>query len=147
MKERGVREHTIEFGRGKFQGEKILVPDFDTCQLSRHLHERLGAVEPDGPMSASLQCSQIAPGSTTEVEDPIRRFPVNRIEQRVDVLRNIVIARALPEMGRVTVVALERDPRDLGELRGRKASQPFIHTPASTTSVWPVMSRLSSDAR
>ena len=64
-----------------------------------------------------LQGLEIASGAAAEIEDPVGCFSADRVEQRVDVLGNIVIARALPELGSAAVVVPECGPRDLGELR------------------------------
>ena len=71
-------------------------------------HEARGAVEPDGLVPQGLEVRQIAAGAASEVEDREGRGTLDGAEQRVVVLRHVVVAGPLPERPRRGVVVGQR---------------------------------------
>ena len=59
-------------------------------------------------MAERLERHEITPGAASEVKQFKRRRRLNVLQQRADVLTDIVITRALPEVLRVLVVVLQR---------------------------------------
>ena len=64
---------------------------------------------------------QIAPGSAAEVEDRERRWSDDVLQQRGDVLADVVVARALPEILRTFAIVLERALGELVQLLRRES--------------------------
>ena len=58
----------------------------------------------------------IATRTTAEVEDPKRSLTLDRFEQCVDVLRDVVVAGPLPELACAVFVVGERFLGDFGEI-------------------------------
>jgi hypothetical protein len=67
-------------------------------------------------MPSLAEREQVASGSTAQVEDPERALPWNGFEQRIDVLGDVVMPRAPPELAGALLVVLDGNPRSLGEL-------------------------------
>src|SRR5262249_25659545 len=105
VEERRVREDAVERRGREIEREKILMQHF-AAGLARHLGEARAAVEADGHVSAPRELREIATRAAAEVEDAMR---ANRkcSEERVDVLRDVVIARPLPERIGVPLVVRE----------------------------------------
>ena len=118
MEQRRIREHTVEVGGGQVERQEVLVPDLHPGELARHAHEALGTLETDRIVPPLAQRDQVAPRSAAEVEDAERALARDGVEQRVEVLRDVVVARPLPERGGARVVVRERDAHDLGERGG-----------------------------
>ena len=113
MKQRGVREDTVEITVGQVELQEILLPHFATRRGARHRHERRRALQPDRAVTELRERRQVAPGAAAEVENRERRRSGDVLQQRRDVLADIVIARALPEVLRMRTIVLERA---IGEL-------------------------------
>ena len=64
MEQRGIGKYTIEGVWGKFQLEKILMPDCTSRTVYRHFHERGTAVQSDGTMSEFLESVEVTSGTT-----------------------------------------------------------------------------------
>src|SRR5437588_1001859 len=55
---------------------------------------------------------QVAAGTTAKIQDPERRLSFEILQKRGDVLRDIMVARALPKVFRLAVVMFERHTSD-----------------------------------
>ena len=115
VKQRRVREDTVEARRRQVESQKVLVIDVDACVASGHLYERKRAVEPDGAMPALEKRLQVPSRTTAEIENALRPCPVKLAEQRVDVLRDVVVPGPVPESVGARFVVVERLASDLLE--------------------------------
>lgn len=82
---------------GKVEAQEILVEDFNPRLISRHLDESERSVESDRVVTAIAESDQIPPWAASEVENAQRLAAVQLVEQRVDILGDIVIFRPLPK--------------------------------------------------
>src|SRR5438034_75359 len=87
--------------------------------LSRQRREARGAFDADCNMTEVAESLQIATRAATQVENRKGRFAFDGVEQRRDVLTDVVRARALPESVGALVVMLERAHTDGFELGSR----------------------------
>jgi len=76
--------------------------------------------------------AQVAPGAAAEVEDRVGTGSVEGVEQRIHVLRDVVIAGAGPEVVRRALVVVEGLAGDGVELVGAEARHGFKDAPASS---------------
>ena len=74
VKERRVGENAIERCIRKIEGEKVLVKHLLAGDLTRHATERFRPIEPHRLVSEVAQRDQVSTGTTTQVENPCRRF-------------------------------------------------------------------------
>jgi hypothetical protein len=95
--------------------QEVLLPDFATAVLACHGGEAWRTLEPDRVVTSIAEGLQIAAGAAAQVEDEKRRIALDAIEQRGDILRGVVIARAFPELLGALVVVSERRTGDRGE--------------------------------
>src|SRR5690606_41836713 len=80
----------------ELQLEEILVPDL-AAALPGHRDEGLGAIQPDCQMSKLSEGTQVASGTAAAIENTKRSRPFDVPQQRVNILRNVVIARAFAD--------------------------------------------------
>jgi hypothetical protein len=66
---------------------------------------------------------EIAPGAAAEIEDPIRRGPCDRGEQRLNVLADVVIPGAIAIGSRHRAITLDSRHADLAVRRGQVLHQ------------------------
>ena len=67
------------------------------------------------------ECSEgleISPRPAAEIQDRKRGLDFDMVQQRRDVLRDVVVVRAVAEIFRVRVVVLQRDGTDFIEVAG-----------------------------
>ena len=98
---------------GKVEAQEILVKNFNACLISRHLDESERSVESDRVVTAIAESDQIPPWAASEVENTQRFDAVQLVEQRVDILRDIVVFGPLPETVRAGLVRFEGLARDV----------------------------------
>jgi hypothetical protein len=92
---------------GELEAQEILVKDFDCSQSSRLLDEGERTIESNRVMTQIAKRDQIAPGTTSEVENSMGPRAAQFVEQRLDVLRHIVVFGRMPEMFRAGIVMFE----------------------------------------
>src|ERR1700750_2701448 len=97
MKQRGVCEHAIEFVIRKIELEEILLPYFAPAMGARHCGEVRGAFQTYRDVTRFGKHLEVAPRPATKIEYRERRLAIDVLQQRRDVLADIVIARAFPE--------------------------------------------------
>src|SRR5690606_18671133 len=86
---------------------------------TRHLDKTRRAIQANGRMAHLSQGQKIPPRTAPEIQDLQRRLALDVAQQRRDVLRDIVIARAFPESLGVALVMAPRAGCDVLEvLRG-----------------------------
>src|ERR1700687_2441700 len=74
----------------------------------RHGDELARSIEPHGFVPQRSKVTEIAAGSTTEVQNPMRRVTLYRIEERRVILADIVVSRTAPEGSREPIVIRDR---------------------------------------
>lgn len=79
-------------------------------------------------MTETAKRGEIASRPASEIEDDERPGTVAVAQQRVDVLRDVVIARTFPEPIGAPLVVAERDVGDLAEIAG---SEPVVSQEAA----------------
>ena len=98
MEQRGVGEYTIKYVRGKFQFEKILMPDCASGAACRHFHERGTPIQADGLVPEFPESKEVASGTTAQIENVVGAVALNVSEQRVDVLADVVVLCAFQKI-------------------------------------------------
>jgi hypothetical protein len=101
--------------------------------FSCHTNEASRAVQTGRRVTARGEGAQVASGPAAEVEDAKGRVALDLAEQRVDVLRDVVVARAQPELLCVLFVVRECDPRDFVDCGARVAAD-LVSRAAATRS-------------
>ncbi len=109
VEQRRVAEDPVEGLGGEIEREEVLVQHLAPRVRARHLHEARGPVEARREVAAARELGEVTARAAAEVEDPERRRASarQRVEERVEVLRHVVIARPLPEALGVGVVVRE----------------------------------------
>jgi hypothetical protein len=74
---------------------------------SRHGDEMLGAFQTDRIMASLGERLEVAPRPAAEVEDSKGRLALDALQQRFNVLADVVMARALPELFGTLIVVLK----------------------------------------
>src|SRR6266568_850419 len=92
---------------GERQREQILPPHLAAAVLARHRGEALRSLQADRGMAEIGKRLQVPPGPAAQVENRERRFALDIPQQRRDVLADVVIARALPEIVGAAVVVIQ----------------------------------------
>ena len=83
---------------------EILVPDLAAGVLPGDPHELGGAIEADGFMAQIAETAQIAAGAAADIENAVRRRPLDGAQQGSDVLADVVIGGAVPVAHRVEFI-------------------------------------------
>src|ERR1019366_3015329 len=97
MKQRGVGEHAIEIFFRQFELEEILLPYFAAAMGACHCCKMPGAVQTDRDVTLFGKHLEVAPWSAAKIEYRERRLTLAMLQQRLNVLANVMIARAFPE--------------------------------------------------
>ena len=96
--------------------EEILLPHVAAAVGARHGCELRRAFEPDRGVPELGEDFQVAPGATAKIQDGERRLAFDVLQQRGDVLGDVMVAGALPELFGVPVIMLQRDAGNLLQL-------------------------------
>src|ERR1700722_3688295 len=115
MKQRRIGEYAVEMLLRQIELEKVLLPDLAAAEGARHGGKFRGAFQADSDMAEIDERLEIAPGPAAEIEDRERRGARDVLQQRRDVLADVVIARTTPEVLGALVVVRQRDVGDLGQ--------------------------------
>src|ERR1700733_9855121 len=110
VKQRRVREHSVEVSGRQIQLEEVLVPHLAARVRACHLDEALAAIETDSLMGSCEEGLQVATRAASEVQDPERWRAGNRRKQGVDILGDVVILGPVPKAARVRLVVPQRSP-------------------------------------
>src|ERR1700720_171907 len=109
MKQRGVGEHAIEIFFRQIELEEILLPYFAAAMGARHCRKMRGAFQTDCDVTLFGKRLEVASWSAAKIEDRERRLALDMPQQRVNVLADVVIARAFPEFFGTLIVVLQRE--------------------------------------
>src|SRR5437899_11822756 len=108
MKQRGIGENPIEALRRQVELQEVLFPHFAPGGGARHGSERSGTFEPDGEMAELCERREVAAGTAAEIENAKWGRGVDVRKQRIDILPDVVAARAFTERVGALRVTLER---------------------------------------
>src|SRR5208282_6204608 len=89
--------------------EKILLPHNAATVNAGHFGELSGALQADRKMAEFGKHLEVAPGPTAKIKYRKRWFTLYRLQQRLDVLADVVIACAFPERFGTLVVMFQRE--------------------------------------
>jgi hypothetical protein len=93
-----------------------LAAHFAAAVGARHRGEVRGAFQANRDVTAFGKRLEVAPRSAAEIEYREGRFVLNEPQQRCDVLADVVIARAFPEILRTLVVVSQREVGDFFQI-------------------------------
>ncbi len=97
MEQRRIGKDAVETLLGQVELQKVLLPDLAAAVGTGHGGERFGAIQANGEVTQFGEGLQVAPWSAAQVENREGLGGFNGLQQGVDVLANIVVARAFPE--------------------------------------------------
>src|SRR5258708_16449308 len=106
MEQRGVGENAVKVRGRQIEMQEILLPDVAASRVTRHCNDALGAIEADRAMAKCGEGVEITPRSAAKSQNRKRRLDFDMVQQRRDVLRDVVVTRAVAEIFRVRVVVL-----------------------------------------
>src|ERR1700676_4123040 len=112
MKQRGVGEYAIEMAIRQIELEEILLPYLAAAMGACHRGEMRGAFQAYRDVAQFGKHFEVAAGPAAEIQYRIRRFTLDALQQGRDVLADVVVARAFPEIFGALVVVTEREIGD-----------------------------------
>ncbi|ABJ10520.1 TPA: hypothetical protein L5750_08965 [Pseudomonas aeruginosa] len=118
MEQAGVGEDAVEVPSRQSQRQEILLPYLATAVGPGHLDEARRAFESHRLVAEAAEGGQVAPGTAAEIEDPVRRRPVDMAQQRLDVLAHVMAAGALAEAFGVALIVGQGGGGDRVEILG-----------------------------
>ena len=92
MKQRGVGEYAIEIILGKIELKEILLPYFAAAISACHGGELRGAFQAYCDVTEFGKYLEVAAGPAAKIKYRIRRLTLDALQQRSDVLVDVVIA-------------------------------------------------------
>src|ERR1022692_2325053 len=98
MKQRSVSVHAIKMIIRQIKLEKILQPYFAATVGARHHGEMFSTLQTYGYVTEFRKHLEVATGPAAKIQDRKRRLTLDPLQQRSDVLFDVVIARALPKL-------------------------------------------------
>jgi hypothetical protein len=120
MEQHGVGKHAVEMRGRQVEREQVLLPDFAAAVAARHGRELRCALQADRAVAELRKGLEVAPRTAAQVQDAQGRRAPHVAQQRRDVLADVVIARALPEVGGPLLVVRERRGGDAVEFFARQ---------------------------
>src|SRR6266446_4332954 len=111
MKQSGVGEHAIEPALRQIELEEILLPHLAAALIACHRRKACGAFQADRNMIECREYLEVTPRPAAEIEDSEGRPALDGLQQRGNVLADVVIASAFPERFGALVVVVEREGR------------------------------------
>src|SRR6204780_5762333 len=107
MKQRGVGEYTVEIVIRQIELEKILLPNFAAAVGTRHVGEMCGAFQTDRDVTEFDNHFEVSSGPAAKIKYCETRPTLDVLQNRRDVLADIVIARACPELFGAPVIMFQ----------------------------------------
>ncbi len=107
MEQRGVGEYTIEIVIRQVELEKILLPNFAAAVSTRHVGEMCGAFQTDRDVAQFVKYFEVSPGPAAKIKYCKMRLTLDVLQHRRDILADIVIARACPELFGTLVIMFQ----------------------------------------
>src|SRR5712692_5557407 len=116
VKQRRIGENAVEARRQQVELEEVLLPHLAAAVFARHGGEARRAFEAYRGVPERRERLEVAPRPAAQVEDAERRLAFDMAQQLGDVLADVVIARAAPEVVRAPLVVLQRELGDARQL-------------------------------
>src|SRR3984957_16747586 len=107
MKQRSVGEYTIEIVVRKIELEKILLPHFAAAVGARHVGEMCSAFQTDRDVTEFGNHFEVSSGPAAKIKYWETRVRLDVLQHRRNVLADIVIARACPELFGALVIMFQ----------------------------------------
>src|SRR5208283_1991971 len=107
MEQRSIGKDPVEIPIRQLKLEEILLPDFAARRGAGHRRKCFRAVEANRNVLQFCQPLKVPARTAAKIENFKRWCPLNVIEQRRDVLADIMIARAGAKLFGVTIVILQ----------------------------------------
>src|SRR5207247_8967560 len=102
MEQRGIGKHAVKVSARQIEFKKILLQHLAATVGARHCCKPRCTFKAGGVVSECLECLEITSRPAPEVKQLKRRWRLDVLQQRGDVLADVMIARAFPELVRVT---------------------------------------------
>jgi len=100
----------------KIELQEVLFPHFASAVGAGHRGQLRRTFQADGAMAQRLEGAQVAPRPAAEIQQIKGRSGVDVVEQRTDVLADIVVARALPVVNGALVVMRQSTGGDAAQI-------------------------------
>ena len=107
MKKRGIGEYAIEMVLRQIKLKEILLRYFAAAVRARHYGELRGAFQTYRDVTEVGKHLEVASGPAAKIEYRKMRSVLDVLQQRSDVLADVVIARAFPEIFGTLVVMFQ----------------------------------------
>src|SRR3984957_13464700 len=107
MKQRGVGEHTIKIVIRQIELEKILLPHFAAAVSAGHVGEMCSAFPTDRAAPDFGNHLEVSPRPAAKIKYCETWLTLDVLQHRRDVLADIVIARACPELFGALVIMFQ----------------------------------------
>src|ERR1700692_838193 len=92
VEQRCVGVDAVKVRLRQIESEKILLPYFAAAISAGHGHEFRGTLQADGHMAMRGEGAQVAARAAAEIENTIRRIGLDVMQQRADVLADVMSA-------------------------------------------------------
>src|SRR5271169_440673 len=112
MKQRGVGEYPIEMAIRQIKLEEILLPNFAAAVGTRHFGKMLGAFQTDRDVTESGKHFEVSARPAAKIKYCETRLTLDVLQHRRDVLTDIMIARAFPELFGTLVIMYQCEVGD-----------------------------------
>src|SRR5579871_635488 len=112
VKQRGVGENAVKTVVRQIEREKILLP-YVKAFCARHRNKPRTAFQTHRCMTELGKCLEIAPRPATEIEHGRRRCLLDMLQQRRDVLADVVILCTVAEFLGMVIVMFQRAGGDM----------------------------------
>src|SRR4051794_7338816 len=97
MEQHRIREDPIEAAGRQVEREQVLLPDLAAAVLARNRGQRRGTFKANNMVTELAEALEIAARAAAQVEQFERRGRLDMPQQGIDVLADVVVARAFPE--------------------------------------------------
>src|SRR3954465_12035286 len=108
MEQRCIREYAVEPRRRQVEPQKILLPHLAATVRPRHFHEARGTLQPNRHVAKSGERFQIASRPAAEIQNGEQRLRFDVIQQRGDVLADVMMLRTLAKIRGALIVVFKR---------------------------------------
>src|SRR3989440_3632421 len=109
MKKRSVGEYAIEMVLRQIELEEILLPYFAAAMRAGHGGEARGAFQTYRDVAEFGKGLEVTPGPAAKIEYRETPFTLDVSQHRRDVLADVVMPRALPEIFGMLVIMFQRE--------------------------------------
>jgi len=132
MKQRGIGKHAIEMLIRQIEPEEILLPHLAAAVGTRHVGQARGAFQTYGDVTEFGEHLEVTPRPAAEIEYRERRLTLDGLQQRRDVLADVVVARAFPGIFGTLVIIFQREVGDFLQVLRIQFHVRGSHLPTTT---------------